>query len=454
MAEKAKRLRGVRDRLPANVLRKALPDGRHADGAGLYLLVKPDGRKSWVFIFTHEGKRREMGLGPAGDPKPSTESDLVSLRRAREKADEVRALVARGLDPLSERNRAQSEAAEAARATELASAAKEARDVTFGAVADAYVSGGIVAGQRIPGIAAELRNAKHIAQWKMTLGPAYCKTIRKMSISDVSTADVLAVLNPIWLKKPETASRIRGRIERVLDAAETIGLREGKNPALWRGHLANLLPKRQKLSRGHHAALSWEDMPDFITRLREREGIAALGLEFLILTAARSGEVRGMIWEEVDQEAGLWTVPGDRMKAGRAHRVPLPDRAQQILEQVKPLTDGVGLVFPGNKGRPMSDMTLAAVLKRMKATEITVHGFRSSFRDWVFEATGHPGDLAEAALAHVHGTAVERAYRRGDALEKRRGLMEDWARFLEGPSGKNIINLSERTSESASQSRA
>lgn len=439
MAEKAKRLRGVRDRLPANVLRKALPDGRHADGAGLYLAVKGE-RRTWAFMFTHEGKRREMGLGSAGDPKPGTESDLVSLKRAREKADEVRALVARGLDPLAERDRAQAQAAEDAKAAEVAAKAAEARNVTFGAMADAYVSGGVVAGQRIPGIASELRNSKHIDQWKMTLGPTYCRALRKIPVSEVSTADVLAVLNPIWLKKAETASRIRGRIERVLDAAEVMGLREGKNPALWRGHLQNLLPKRQKLARGHHAAMPWRDVPDFIKALREREGLAAVALEFLILTAARSGEVRGMTWDEVDEDAGLWTVPGERMKAGRVHRVPLPDRARAILDQVKPLTGGEGLVFPGSKGRPMSDMTLAAVLKRMKI-EATVHGFRSSFRDWVFEGTGFPGDLAESALAHVHGSAVERAYRRGDALDKRRGMMEDWARFLEGAGGGQVIQL-------------
>lgn len=449
MRESAKRLRGVRDRLPANVLRKNLADGRHADGAGLYLLVKGE-RRSWVFMFTRDGKRREMGLGPAGDTRPGADSDLISLRRAREKADEVRALLARGLDPLAERDREASEAAEAARAAELAAAAREAGSVTFGEMADAFVAGGTVAGQRIPGIASELRNAKHVAQWRMTLGPAYCRALRKIPVSEVATADVLSVLQPIWLKKPETASRIRGRIERVLDAAEVVGLREGKNPAMWRGHLQNLLPRRQKLARGHHAALPWQDMPDFIKALRERDGLAAMALEFLILTAARSGEVRGMDWSEIDEDAGLWTVPGERMKAGRAHRVPLSGRAAAILEEVRPLTGGEGLVFPGYRGRPMSDMTLAAVLKRMKI-EATVHGFRSSFRDWVFEATAHPSDLAESALAHVHGSAVERAYRRGDALEKRRAMMEDWARYLDRAGGENVIEIAHREIADAKQ---
>jgi integrase len=228
-----------------------------------------------------------------------------------------------------------------------------------------------------------------------------------------------------------------------------LGLRDGANPARWKGHLAELLPKRHKLTRGHHAAMPWADVPAFVAALRDRDGLAPLALEFCILTAARSGEVRGMDWAEVDLDGALWTVPAKRMKAGRLHRVPLSDRAVAILAAVRPMTGGEGLVFPGTKGQPLSDMTLAAVLKRMKLEAVTVHGFRSSFRDWVYEATGHPGDLAEAALAHVAGSAVERAYRRGDALDRRRALMQDWARYLEGGTGgAEVIPL--RTARAAS----
>lgn len=451
--------RRTRDKLPSNVLRLNLAEGRHSDGAGLYLTVKGASR-SWVFMFASGGKRREMGLGPAGDPPAGRPSDLVSLKAARVRADELRAIVADGGDPLVERDRAAAEAAaeierqaaEAVAAIERARAQEEAAKraaITFGQVADAYVAGGNVAGQSLPGIAGELRNSKHVDQWKMTLGDKYCRKLRQMPVAEVGTTDVQAVLAPIWTKKAETASRIRGRIERVLDAAETLGLRTGANPARWRGHLANILPKRQKLARGHHAALPWRDVPAFVERLRGREGIAALALEFLILTAARSGEVRGMTWDEVDLDAAHWTVPASRMKAGRIHRVPLTERAAVILDEVKPLAAGDGLVFPGLGGRMMSDMTLAAVLKRMKADGVTVHGFRSSFRDWVFEATTFPSDLAEAALAHVHGTAVERAYRRGDALDRRRELMNAWATYIDGGSVGRVIQLRPARGEGA-----
>lgn len=443
--------RRTRDKLPSNVLRLSLPDGRHGDGGGLYLLVRGD-RRSWVFMFASGGKRREMGLGPAGDPPAGRPSDLVSLKAARTRADELRAVVAAGGDPLAERAQAAAEAAaeverqvaEAVAAVARAKAEAEAatvKAITFGQVADAFVSGGDLAGRSLHGIGHELRNDKHVDQWKMTLGDKYCRKLRAVPVAEVSTADVQAVLAPIWTTKAETASRIRGRIERVLDAAETLGLRSGANPARWRGHLANVLPKRAKLARGHHAALPWLDVPAFIEKLRQRDGVAALALEFLILTVARSGEVRGMVWDEIDEEAGMWTVPAVRMKAGKVHRVPLPDRALEILELVKPLTGGDGLVFPGLRGKPMSDMTLAAVLKRMEMTGVTVHGFRSSFRDWVFEATNFPADLAEAALAHVHGSAVERAYRRGDALDRRRVLMEAWAGFCAGDGGGKVVAL-------------
>ncbi len=435
-----RRARGVRDRLPGNVLRQALEPGRHADGAGLYLLVR-EGRASWIFQFTMGGRRREMGLGPAGDPRPGQTSGPVSLRAARAAADAARALLARGIDPIEDRDR-EARAAEAEALAQAAAAAEAAtRAVTFGALADAYVRGGEVAGQRVPGIAAGLRNRKHVDQWQMTLGERFCRALRRKPVAEVATADVLAVLQPIWLALPETASRLRGRIERVLDAAAVLHLREGANPARWRGHLAELLPQRHRLARGHHGALPWAEAPAFVAELRGRAGLAARALEFLILTAARSGEVRGTRWAEIDPEAALWTVPGARMKAGRVHRVPLPDRAVEILEEVRPLGDGEGLIFPGAQGRPLSDMTLAAVLRRMGRAGVTVHGFRSTFRDWVFEATAHPADVAEAALAHVTGSAVERAYRRGDALERRRALMADWARYLDPAPGAVVVPI-------------
>jgi integrase len=259
---------------------------------------------------------------------------------------------------------------------------------------------------------------------------------------------VLQVLKPIWTTRPETASRLRGRIERVLDAAKALGHRSGENPALWRGHLANLLPKRQKLTRGHHAALPFSELPAFMVKLRERDAFAARALEFTILTAARSGEVYGARWSEIDWDAKVWTVPANRMKAGRAHRVPLTPAVMRILEVAAKLRTDDGLdvlVFPSRKaGQPMSGMAMKMLLRRMGYDAITVHGFRSSFRDWAGERTHFPWEVAEAALAHVIGDETERAYRRGDALEKRRELMEAWAAFCESQPDNNVVSLIRR----------
>ena len=253
-------------------------------------------------------------------------------------------------------------------------------------------------------------------------------------------ADVLAVLKPHWEQRPETAGRLRGRIERVLNAAKAAGHRTGENPAAWRGHLENLLPPRQKLGRGHHEALPWSQVPEFMGALRQREGVAALAVEFAILTAARSGEVRGAAWDEFDVAAKLWTVPPERMKAGREHRVPLTARAVEIIETVSKLPNDA-YVFPGMKsGAPLSDMSLSAVLRRMTVAA-TVHGFRSSFKDWASEATSYPNELSEAALAHITGDKVERAYRRGDALERRRELMEAWAQYCEPSPAGNVVAM-------------
>ena len=254
-----------------------------------------------------------------------------------------------------------------------------------------------------------------------------------MPVDVIDTAAVLSVLKPIWQAKPETASRFRGRIEQVLDAAKAQGHRTGENPARWRGHLDKLLAKRQRLTRGHHAAMAYADVPAFLSRLRERQAgsVSALALEFVILTAARSGEALGMRWDEVDETAKVWTVPPARMKAAREHRVPLSARALDLLGEAKKARTG-DFVFPGSgAGRPLSVMAMEMVLRRMNLASVTVHGFRSAFRDWAGNETHFPREVAEAALAHVIGDAAERAYRRGDALEKRRALMEAWANYCE-----------------------
>ncbi|MFN8828516.1 MAG: tyrosine-type recombinase/integrase [Labrys sp. (in: a-proteobacteria)] len=377
---------------------KNAPRGMHADGGGLYLNVAAGGSRSWIFRYQLGGKRREMGLGsfPA-----------LSLADARRVAAEQKTLVATGRDPIGERARAKE---------------GERRIPTFGEIADVYVASQSVA----------WRNEKHRWQWRTTLA-TYAASLRNRPVSEIETADVLAVLKPIWLTKSETASRLRGRIEAVLDAAKAQGFRTGENPAAWRGNLKHLLPPRRKLARGHHTALPYVEVAGFIGMLRERGGVSSLAIEFIILTAARSGEALGMRWSEVDLTAKVWIVPAARMKAGREHRVPLTARALAIIEQMAALrtTDAPdAYVFPGaREGRPLSDMTLSMTMRRMKVPA-TVHGFRSSFRDWCGEVSDFPREIAEAALAHVVGDETERAYRRGDALEKRRAMMEGWARFV------------------------
>lgn len=377
--------------------------GRHADGDGLYLVVDKGGAKRWIFLFRWRGpshgagagKLREMGLGGA---------NVVTLAQARNLAAKARADVKAGIDPIA------------------AKKAEAPKVVTFGDAADAFIEA------MKPGF----KNAKHIAQWEMTLKD-YAATLRPLPVDQVDTEAVLKVLKPIWQTKNVTASRLRGRIERVLDAAAAKGQRTGANPARWRGHLVNLLSKKQKLVRGHHKALPYADLQAFMVKLRERPATAARALEFTILTAARSGEVYNMTWLEIDRVGKVWAVPGEKMKAGREHRVPLSARAIAILDEMT--AAGANLadyVFPGirrDKGtkrfRPMSGMAMEMLLRRMKI-DVTVHGFRSTFRDWCGEETEHPRELAEAALAHMVGDETERAYRRGDALAKRRKLMDAW----------------------------
>lgn len=386
----------ARNRLTTTQCSARRKAGKLADGDGLYLQTSPNGNKSFVFVFIRSGRRREMGLGPFG-----TGTGQVSLAAAREKADEVRNILGRGGDPF----------------TELSS--RRAASRTFGAFVDEWVAG----------MEEGWRNDKHRAQWKSTLGNDYIASLRKRPIAEVTTDDVLKVLKPIWRTKAETARRIRGRIERALDAARAAGERSGDNPARWRGHLSELLSKPEKLQRGHHKAIPYQDVPAFMTRLRAMKGISPLSVEFTILTAARSGETRGAVWSEIKDD--LWIVPAGRMKGEREHRVPLVPRALEIIEAAKKvrLSD---YIFPGFKAdTQLSDMSLSAVLRRLKV-DATVHGFRSSFRDWAGDATDFPRELAEAALAHLVGDETERAYRRGDALKRRRELMEAWAAYC-GP---------------------
>lgn len=370
--------------------------GVYSDGGGLYLRIRESGR-SWFYIGTVNGKRFEMGLGSALD---------ISLSRARAKATEARLHTLEGRDPRVERDK-----------TKQASAPR----LTFGQFAHQYVAE----------IEDGFRNPKHRQQWRNTLD-TYGAPMAGVAISNVETDDVLRCVQPIWLEKPETASRVRGRIEKVLDAAKAKGLRTGENPARMRGHLELFLPKRSKASVKHHAALPYADMPAFMAKLRNRGGVAAKALEFAILTAARSGEVRGMTWGEVDLAAKLWTVPAGRMKASEVHEVPLSDAAISVLQSVN--DKGLAaedVVFPAPRGGSLSDMTLSAVLKRMDCA-VTVHGFRSTFRDWAGDTTSFPREAIEMALAHTISSATERAYRRGRALDKRRKLMEMWAAYCDG----------------------
>jgi integrase len=374
--------------------------GKHSDGGGLYLRIDGEAgsiRRRWMMRFVWRNRTREMGLG--GYP-------LVSLADARKARDVAEQLVRAGQDPIAVRVEA-----------ERANRAKP----TFGEIADALIEA------KGP----EWRNEKHRAQWRMTL-KVYAAPLRSRPVEEIDTAAVLSVLQPIWKTKPETASRLRGRLETVIDAARAKGHvpANNANPARWRGHLDKLLPKRSTLSRGHHAALPYIEMPAFIADLRARAATAALALEFCILTASRSGEDYGARWNEVDLANKLWTVPAARMKAGREHRIPLSGRALSILRHLhEARTDE--FVFPGQKANnPLSNMAMEMMLRRMKM-RVTVHGFRSAFRDWAGNETIFARELAEAALAHMIGDKSEQAYRRGDALEKRRALMDAWSQFCE-----------------------
>ena len=385
--------------------------GRHADGGGLNLLVKESGARSWVYRFMLKGKSRDIGLGPAAGP------DIISLAKARDLASAYRLKVKAGIDPLAERHREAAEAIAAAQAANIAG-------VTFRHVADAYIAAN----------EGSWRNDKHRQQWRNTLASYVYPVMGELPVADIATAHVLQILEPIWQEKPETASRIRGRIEALLDAAKAHGYREGENPARWRGHIAQILPARSKLTRGHHKALAYSELPSFMSQLRARAAIAALALEFVILTATRTSELLGAKWGEVDLDKATWTIPALRMKAGKEHRVPLSPRAIEILQTVKP--NGSDWLFPSEKGGKLSTMAMSMLLRRMKL-DCTVHGFRSAFRDWSAECTGYAHEVCEMALAHTIGNKAEAAYRRGDLFDKRGRLMADWALYCAGDGAKH-----------------
>lgn len=389
---------------PLDVKRIVEP-GLHAVGgvAGLHLQVLPSGGKSWLLRIVIGGKRREVGLGGFPD---------VPLALAREKAREVRETVQQGRDPIAERAAARS-----------ALTAQRGAEITFDECAEKFIAAK----------SAEWRSAKHAAQWTATLTTYASPVLGTMQVRDIELAHIVKVLekDDFWTAKTETASRVRGRIESVLDWATVRGYRKGENPARWKGHLDKVLPAPKKVAKvEHHAALPVDEIGAFMRDLRQREGIAARALEVLILTATRSGELRGMTWAEVNLDEAVWIVPAARMKAKREHRVPLSVRVIEVLRGL-PVVAG-GLVFPGmREGSPLSDMTLTAVLRRMGRGDLTAHGFRSTFRDWAAERTNYPRDVAEMALAHTIGDKVEAAYRRGDMFDKRTRMMEDWARFCD-----------------------
>lgn len=372
--------------------------GLYADGGGLYLQVSRFDTKSWVFRFTLNKKSRDMGLGPL---------HTVSLAEGRLEAEKCRKLLRDGIDPINHRN-----ALKAARRLE------GVQFISFRECAEAYI--------RSHGAA--WRNAKHANQWRNTLKTYAYPFFGDLSVQAVDTGLVMKALDPIWAKKPETASRVRGRVEAILDWASAREFRQGENPARWRGHLDKLLPALSKIRKvKHHAALPYIEIGAFMAELRKREAIAARGLEFIILTAARTGEVIGATWDEINFAEGVWTVPADRMKSDKEHRVPLSPNAIEVLVGMSDVRQS-DYIFPGNRSKnPLSNMAFLQLLKRMGRDDLTVHGFRSTFRDWAAERTNYPSEVAEMALAHAVGDKVEAAYRRGDLFEKRRKIMDAWA---------------------------
>lgn len=380
------------NRLSARTVATLNKPGIYADGAGLYFRVKSATARSWVFVWHANGKRRETGLGAP---------PAVGLARARDKAQQVREVLADGRDPVALRR-------------------ADHAIPTFGEAADAFIK------QRT----ASVRSEKSVARWKRAIGKGgYAEELRTLRIDKVATADVLAVLKSKWESHPSSAGLLRGYIESVLDVAKVSGHRTGDNPAVWAGHLEHLLPARKRLVRGHHASMPFAEVPAHMAALRAQNLMSARALEFTILTAARTSETLRARWSEFDMDHAVWTVPAERMKAGKEHRVPLSKPVVQLLRGVGA---SEGIVFTARDGKkPMSTMAMDMLMRRMNV-DATVHGFRSSFRDWAGETTEVSREVAEAALAHTVGNSAELAYRRGDALERRRTLMEDWAAFCGG----------------------
>lgn len=391
------------NKLTAMKVARLTKTGRYGDGHGLWLQVSKQGTKAWLFRFMRDGVPREMGLGAL---------HTVTLNEARLRAREARQVLLDGRDPIEAKN-------ERRNAQRLA----QARAVTFRQCADEFLNSH----------AGAWKNAKHKGQWRATIDTYAHPLIGDLPVASIDTALIVKILRPIWQGKPETASRLRGRIERILDWATVQEFRHGDNPARWRGHLEALLPATAKVRAvEHHPALPFAELPGFMAALRERDSISARALEFTILTAARTGEAIGARWKEIDLQAKVWTIPAERMKAGRPHRVPLSRRAVAIFEALP--RDRSGFVFLGaTGGKPLSNMAMLELLRGMNGDGLTVHGFRSTFSDWAREQTGYPRDVIEMALAHAIKDKSEAAYRRGDALEKRRRLMTDWARYCEEP---------------------
>jgi len=388
----------TQNRLSANLVKALAERGYYADGGGLYFRVSEFGTRLWAFRYARAGRAREMGLGPYPE---------VTLKDARELALEARKLLRDDQDPIEKRQGRRS-----------AMAAESQAALTFGQCAAAFIA---VKEN-------EWKNAKHGEQWRTTLATYADPVIGRLLVRDVRQAHILKILEPIWTTKTETASRLRGRIENVLDYAAARGYRSGDNPARWRGHLDKILATPSKVAKvEHHSALDYAGVGAFMIELRKQPGIGARALEFAIITAARSGEVRGARWLEVDLDKTVWTIPEERMKAGREHRIPLSDTAVELLRALPRIAD-CELLFPNSKGTVLSDMTLTAVLRRM-GCPVTAHGFRSTFRDWAGETTAYPREVIEHALAHQLKDKAEAAYARGTLFDKRRGLMADWAEF-------------------------
>jgi len=390
-------------RLSPLMVSKLRKPGYYCDGAGLYLQVARGGSKSWVFRYVISGKAREMGLGSC---------ITFTLAEARQRAAAQRKQLADGIDPI-----------EAKRGNLLEQRLTAAKVITFDKAAEGFIE----ANQ------SGWRSRKHGDQWRNTLATYASPVIGDLPVSEITTAMVMKVLQPIWATKTETATRVRGRIEKVLDWSKVQGYRSGENPAAWKGNLAEALPKPSKVAdAGHHAALPWAEMGQFMQTLRAMPGAGSLAMQLIILTATRTSEVIEAKWNEFDLEAGLWVIPKGRMKGFREHRVPLSRQALLVLERVKWDNRTSEFVFPSTKpDKAISNMTCLAALRRMGRTDLTVHGFRSTFRDWAAESTAYPRDVCEMALAHAIEDKSEAAYRRGDLLDKRARLMNEWATFCD-----------------------